>query len=267
MTSAPYDAALGDPRLRSHYGRVRGPFAFVDESYRSPSQNGPGFYTMTGSVIAHNRLIPTRRALLHVAGRSWHTNEIITTSPERIHRMNQVIASQTDNNTLIVSTPWESGSSASHRNACLETLVPELVRQGAQMVVLDASDEATETRDKRLVHALRADGTVPRHTQATHSTDDAEPLLWIADTIGWDFHRLVHTNQAEWTRDIGDVVAIKESTRAGWVDLGAMRAAAIAGVSAKSNLNVQATHLAEHAPEPTWRRPPRGRHNEGPTRM
>lgn len=266
MTSPAHDSALGDPQLRTHYGRVRGAFAFVDESYRPPGPDGPGFYTMTGALIAHDRLIPTRRALLHVAGRAWHTNEIVTTSPERIHRMNRAIAEHADNNTLVVSTPWESGSSAARRADCLGTLVPELVRQGAQMVVLDASDEATESRDKRIVHALRSDGTIPRHTQAAHSTDDAEPLLWIADTIGWNFQRLVHANQSEWTRDIGDVVAVKESSKAGWIDLGAMRAAALAGTGARSNLNTQAAQLRDHAPEPTWRRPARGRHNEGPTR-
>lgn len=227
MPDRPHEPVLGDPQLRGFYGRLRGKVAFIDESYRAPKADRPGFYSITGSLIDRDAMIETRRKLLTVTGgKTWHTTEALVHTPAVIGRMTQAIAVNVDSSTLVVSTPWTDGSAGQHRSTALRTLVAGLARQGASAIVLDSSREATESRDKAVIHAMRSSGEIPRNLAAVHSSDDVEALLWVPDTIGWTFNRLVTMNQAEWSKDLVDVVAVKDAERDGWVDLTTIQDAA-----------------------------------------
>lgn len=223
-----HNPAMGDPALRVLYGRVRGKVAFIDESYRAPRGGDVGFYTLTGSLLERDNMPAVRRALLKVTGgRPWHTTEALVDQPAVIARMTETIAVHANNSTLVVSTPWMDGSADHHRGLALRTLVAGLTRQGANLLVLDGSRPTTEARDRATIHAMRASGEIPRSTIAKHSSDDVEALLWLPDTVGWAFQRLVSVNEVKWTENLIDVVAVKEAAHDGWVDLTAMRAAAV----------------------------------------
>lgn len=239
----PGNPILGDPALRAYYGRARGLVAFIDESYRQPGPTGPGFYTATAALIDRDKMPAVRRALLTVTGgRAWHTNEAFETTPDLIGRMTAVIAEHADNNTLVVTTPWESGTSAVQRALCLRTLIPEVARQGCRLIVLDGLDEPGERRDLNLVRELRSRGTIGRDVVGVHSDDARESLLWVPDTVGWGFQRLVRANEPQWTNDLVDVVAVKEHERGGWVDLSALREAAGTG-GARPELDAQVAKI------------------------
>ena len=229
--------------------------AFVDESYQAPGPAGDGYYTVTGALVDRDRMVSARRALLRVTGgKPWHTTEAHRTSPAMIGRMTTAIATETYNNTLVVSTPWTEGSAATHRADSMRVLLTDLSRMGARVVVLDSMDATAQERDRRVVNTLRAQSAIARDTLMVYADDTKEALLWVPDTIGWSVGRLLVRDEHEWSRDLEDVVAVKESQHGGWVDLASVRsAAAVRGARAELEAQVAAIRSATFPATPPAR--------------
>ncbi|WP_337000560.1 MULTISPECIES: hypothetical protein [unclassified Microbacterium] len=84
----------------------------------------------------------------------------------------------------VVIQPCEGDRPERTRRACMERLLWELGRlEVVARVVFESRGAASDRRDMKLVHALRAKRVITARMRVDHVRGATEPLLWVPDAV------------------------------------------------------------------------------------
>jgi hypothetical protein len=174
--------------------------AFVDESFRDSR------YLLTAALVDPRdlrRLRQLMRGLLLPGQRELHFQK---EKPQRRRQLaDRIVAGGVQVNVYAADCDRRGQETA--RAACLRHLVNDLLTLDAHRLVLDSRRDR-DVFDARTIRA--ALGSLPSHTHLTYEhLENSEPLLWIADVIGW-----CHGAGGDWRRQVAPTVtAVIDCTR------------------------------------------------------
>lgn len=211
---------FSDPKLRVLYDNSSGPIAFIDESYRAPSQalEGNAFYILTAVVIARPRIVAVRDRLLEIAnGTKWHTTEVARVDGGRaaIVRMTEYLASCS---TSIVA--YRAGIPATDRFAeqaralCFRSLLTDLCVCGTLAlngaVVYERRRDTSQLQaDGRTISGLRRANGIHRALAVHPGSPASEFLLVAPDAVAWSTRQLTATNDKRFLEPLSRTSAIR----------------------------------------------------------
>ncbi len=192
-------------QLSDLYDRAQGTMvAFIDESYRAPSQaiGGGSFYLLTAVLFprAHLDAIRTSLETLSGGGR-WHTTDEAQTElgRERIIKMSAQIAKC---GAVVVaiqdSIPAGDKNAEAARERCFEVLLSQLCGSGSLdpdgLVVFERRrDSHQRNSDNATIRSLRREGRIPQSLLVHPASPADETLLYAPDIAAWALRR-AHTH-------------------------------------------------------------------------
>lgn len=213
---------LTDPALERLYGDVKGPVAFIDESYREPLRsNERPFYTMSAVIVGRDQGELIRDVLMDIPGsRYWHTTEAYRTEPGKrvIAEMIDYLAEAVDYNIITVQTEISREDPGMHqaREEALSALAKEVTRgQGDGAVRLLVAESRNkkfhpdgDNADARNIKRMRSAGTLDRSVHIHHTSPGKEPLLWAADLSVWAYRRQIAVGDKKWFAPLEDISTV-----------------------------------------------------------
>jgi hypothetical protein len=166
--------------------------AFVDESFRD------GRYLLTAALVDPRdlgRLRRVMRELLLPGQRELHFQK--EKPQRRRHLIDRVTAAGV--RASVYTAACDRRGQEAARAACLRQLVRDLLAVNAHRLVMDSRRE----RDRMDAATIRAVlGSAPSRTQLTYEhLENGEPLIWIADVVGW-----CHGAGGDWQRHVAPAV-------------------------------------------------------------
>ncbi|MDJ0318886.1 hypothetical protein [Arthrobacter antibioticus] len=213
---------LTDPALERLYGDVKGPVAFIDESYREPLRsNERPFYTMSAVIVGPTQGELIRDVLMDIPGsRYWHTTESYRTEPGKrvIAEMIDYLSEAVDYNIITVQTEISREDPGMHqaREESLSALAKEVTRgQGDGAVRLLVAESRNkkfhpdgDNADARNIKRMRSAGTLDRSVHIHHTSPGKEPLLWAADLSVWAYRRQIAVGDKKWFAPLEDISTV-----------------------------------------------------------
>jgi hypothetical protein len=179
------------------------PIAYVDESLSA----NRSLYTVTGVIVAPGAAWSIRRGLEELAGQHdasgrayFHAHH----ADERARaRVTSYLANHPGVRTIVtVRAPVEPGRTETARQQCLAELAGRVAQAGVRSMVLDdrwpghiAGSAQQKQNDQQTVDACRRAGLVPQEFLVRHADDRQQPLLWAADTLGWQVRRSIEHDE------------------------------------------------------------------------
>lgn len=188
--------ALDNDGLAEAYDNTSGLVAFIDETYRAPSQalKKSTFYILTAVVIERDRMAAVRAKLVEIAGGPrWHTRDEALTEEgrARIVKMTRYLASAA---TSVVAVHGEIPPADLHaeatRAACFDALLGDLCASGTLvpggLAVYDRRrDAGPQEVDRATISATRKRQSIHRNLQVRPGRPAREALLWMPDVVAW----------------------------------------------------------------------------------
>jgi hypothetical protein len=208
------DLHVGVGKLRRKYERIKGPVAFLDESYQAPKDSSHGqktFYVLTAVLVEVFNMEELRDGLKQIASRNrsdgrtyWHTTEALLEG--RLDDIKDMLGFLSDGDeacvvTHQVSVDDDDKDAERARLRCYHGLVKALSTKcdnwdPVRLFVLEERNEDhlmyTDDANHR---GLVQGGHVPRHVELAQTTPGCEPLLWLPDLVSSAYRRtLTHTD-------------------------------------------------------------------------
>lgn len=229
--------SLRDPRLAAIYHRIRGPVAFVDESYKIRAFPGERpFYAMSAVTFEAAAMDEVREVLTEIAqGRYWHTTEAFRQGRhDDIADMCSYVAERVEWNVVAVEATVGPQGMAAARQTCLAALTKEVTRgdgPGAvRLIVADKNkDTSLNLADQQTLSALRAAGQINPNVRLYHGRMGAEPLLWTADLVAWSTYRVLAVDDDRWIKPVQDVLTMIDAVSGTALNMNVPRGAAAQG--------------------------------------
>lgn len=208
------DLHVGVGKLLRKYERIKGPVAFLDESYQAPRDSSQGqmtFYVLTAVLVEVSDMEELRDGLKQIASRNrsdgrayWHTTEAL--HEERLDDIKDMLAFLSDGGeacvvTHQVSVDADDKDAEIARLRCYYGLVKALCTacddwEAVRLFVLEERNEDHLMHTDDANHrALVQGGHIPRHVELVQTTPGCEPLLWLPDVVCSAYRRtLTHTD-------------------------------------------------------------------------
>ncbi|QKJ24973.1 hypothetical protein HRU87_01865 [Aquiluna borgnonia] len=185
------------PKIFDRIARAKGPLAFIDESFRAPSQDHDSFYIVAAAVIDKAIVLEVRKELRRrVRHGTWHTTEAgrSQVGQQKIRELSAYLATVVKPVVVVVDQLQKSDRSAeAGRAKALRALLVELATEHVYLT-------GTVVYEKRIPGYMQAHddliiGQIRREKGAASSLNviglstKSEPLLWIPDIIAWAFRQ------------------------------------------------------------------------------
>jgi hypothetical protein len=208
------------PNLADRYATTTGPVVFVDETFQLPNTGHDPFYVVCAAVLPRDMIETARKTVsefsddtpIH-ASKLWedrHTESLriaVDLVAEASHRNHVVVKAAID--------PQDTTGEAA-RKECLQHLVTGLAKQqGAGLFVADSRNKPRLDRlDTESVHDLRTRGLISRDTALVHARPSEEPLLGMADVVGWTYRQVhIRSDRGHFYDGLRDVTTIHDLAR------------------------------------------------------
>lgn len=173
--------------------QTRGAHVFVDETKHRD-------YLMAATSVPADQVADVRHALRALLLAGSHR---IHFAHERPARRAQILATISCLDVRVTLHVAATRDHAAGRRACLGSVVDDVVRAEAALLVIER-DDSVERVDRRLVaDRLRGVSEPPRYL---HRSAREEPLLWISDAVAWCAQR-----DARWRRRIAPLVVAERA--------------------------------------------------------
>lgn len=198
------------------YAQAKGAAAaFIDESYRAPSQalGGNSFYVLTAVLFPRERLDSIRQQLRAIVGPGrWHTTEAARSEAgqARIVKMSSALA-RLGAVVMAIQDPIPASDKNAEgaRARCFEVLLSELCRTGSldaqgAVVFERRRDAAQQKADNHTINMLRRGGKIPETLYVTPASPADESLLWAPDVASWAVRRHHTHNELEFVQPLND---------------------------------------------------------------
>ncbi|MEU4385434.1 hypothetical protein [Promicromonospora sp. NPDC023805] len=157
--------------------------AWVDESMRAARDGREGLYLLAAVVAdpsACDAMRETLRALLLRGAQRLHWRD---ETVDRRLKIASAIGAQDVALVVVVGAPIDHRRQERARAICMERLLYELDQVGVRQVFLESRHDALNTRDIRLVDALRIRGSISRTIVVNFALPKLEPMLWAPDAV------------------------------------------------------------------------------------
>lgn len=162
---------------------MAGRHAYVDESC-------PGDYLVMCSLVASSDATAVRQAmrgLLLPRQRSIHMKD--ERKGARQDRIIRTVCALDLGVTIYSARPADHRGQSGARDACLQRLAADSVRNEVDRMILDRSD-ATKKRDAQSIRTgATSAGARGVPFSYDHLSRHDEPLLWVPDVVGWCYAR------------------------------------------------------------------------------
>ncbi|MFM2185051.1 MAG: hypothetical protein RIS55_699 [Actinomycetota bacterium] len=161
-------------------------WAFVDESKEKK-------YTLVATIIPGAHLVKTRKAMRALLAPGQTRIHFKNESPQRRRKILAAIS------LLIHQNLYSTSSRPKNKDArteCLESLIPELLRNGVTKIVFEA-DESLVQAERRYLAAVISQLPEGQELMFEHLAPRQEPCLWIPDAVAWSVQR-----GGEWSRKV-----------------------------------------------------------------
>lgn len=181
--------------------------AWVDESMH-PCGGGlaEGIYLLAATIAAPAECDRIR----------WDLRELLIGRNERLHwrdetaeRRRQIaaaIGSLELVHTVVVGAPLDEHKQERARRLCMELLLIELDRCGVRQVWVESRKATQNSRDLRMLDAVRNKGVIGAGLHLDFALPKAEPMLWLPDAVAGAVG-LAHRHEDLQPRDLlGDKV-------------------------------------------------------------
>ena len=73
------------------------------------------------------------------------------------------------------------------RHWAVEALLVDMCALGGQRLVIECREASQDERERRLIAAAVQRGAAPADLSYSHLRARDEPLLWVADAVGWAY--------------------------------------------------------------------------------
>lgn len=210
------DLHVGVGALRRKYKRLKGPVAFLDETYQAPKDSSQGqktFYVFTAVLVNPSAMEELRKGMVEIASRNspddgriyWHTTEALRDG--RTTDIRHMLEFLSDGDEVCVVThavevdPDDRDAERARRH-CYHGLVTALTSscdewEAVRLFVLEERHEITLMHTDDINHrALIIENRIPRHVELVQTTPGCETLLWLPDLVGYSFRRTItHRDQ------------------------------------------------------------------------
>lgn len=209
---------------RQRYSRVRGMIAFVDESYRTATNQDykakkgqaviyeSPFYTLGAVVIDSKDLKWSRNELINdikdlTEDTYWHTVEVYSDNSKRwmIEEMTERIAERIHPALITVQAtvhPEDKSTLDIARNECIGAMAYNLgAFYNVQLMVMESRARVEPQADRNDIKALSrvmAEGILPQRFSMVHASPSDEKLLIMADILSWSFRRELAVGDKEY---------------------------------------------------------------------
>lgn len=171
--------------------------AAVDESYRT------GRYLMGVAWVGHEVAGATRASLrrllmpgqreLHIKGENDARRRLL---------IDRVASSPAELRVYVASCGRREQERV--REMCLARIVEDLVEVGGRRLILDTRD-GRDRKDALTIRRVNAELALGRRVEWAHVESAQEPLVWLADVVGWAFGA-----GGDWRRRLGGSVSCIE---------------------------------------------------------
>lgn len=158
--------------------------AWVDESMHVAGRSlDEGVYLLAATVadIDHVAEIRDRlRSLLMGKNQRLHWRD---ESSKRRRTIAATIAEYEIAHTVVIGTPLNQHKQERARRICMELLLMELDRRGVQQVWIESRKTNQDSRDLKMVDAVRSKSLISAALRLDFAQPTAEPMLWIPDAV------------------------------------------------------------------------------------
>lgn len=181
-------------------GRLRaakGPLAFVDESFRSPSEAKDSFYILCATVIPRGNIFRVRNELRDLVGKSYfHATELGRSDQGQmiLRKVAHYLAKEVKPVLVLIEQlpksdrDAETGRERATRALWKELSESELYVTGTVVYErrMRGAQDASDLRILKTLKRLRLPGN---QLNVLSAATKNEPLLWMPDLVAWAFRQ------------------------------------------------------------------------------
>ena len=194
-------------------GRIRaakGPLAFVDESFLSPSEDADTFYILGAVVIEKSKVFAVRKELREIVGDDYfHATEFGRTDYGRmiIRRMAAMLARQTQPILVVLDQLEKKDRDAElARELATRGLWKELAENELYLtgtVIYEGRLRGNQHRqDLRIFRDLKKENLPGSKLRVLGLPTKREPLLWAPDLVCWAFRQAYHEGNPSYFQEL-----------------------------------------------------------------
>lgn len=190
---------FGLPRLGllDKVALARGPIAFIDESFLSPSQATDSYYILTAAVVEKKRVLEIRQRLRDiVGGSSWHTTDAGRSERgrQKIRELNSYLAQNVLPVIVVIEQLDETDKNAEvGRAQSVRVLLEELAKNHLYVtgtVVYESRIPGyMQNNDEREFEKIAKSNSSASKLKVFGLASKKEPMLWAPDLIGWSYRQ------------------------------------------------------------------------------
>lgn len=198
------------PPIFDKIGKSRGPLAFLDESFRTASEDHESFYILCAVVVDRAEVVSFRRELENLANAvRWHTTEMGRSDEgrQKIRRMARLIASYSK---VVIALSSHLQETDRAGELARSTLTKKLLDDLAENHMYSTGTVVYEkrvpgemrVRDEALFTEIaKGDSPASRLTFWGLASKN-EPLLWAPDLVAWAFRQAYDKGDESFFQDL-----------------------------------------------------------------
>ena len=198
------------PPIFDKIGKSRGPLAFLDESFRTASEDQDSFYILCAVVVDKKEVIELRRELRNLAGSArWHTTEVGRSDEgrQKIRQMARLIASFSTVVIALSSQLQEKDRGGElARSILTKTLLDELAQNHLYMTGTVVFEKRVpgemRARDEALFSQISRGESPASKLSFWGLASKNEPLLWAPDVVAWCFRQAYYKQDESFFQDL-----------------------------------------------------------------
>jgi hypothetical protein len=206
------------PRLRllDKVALARGPLAFIDESFLSPSQAADSYYILTAAVVEKKRVLEVRQNLRRLVGENtWHTTDAGRSDRGR-QKIRELCAYLARSVVPVVVVIEQLESSDKNAEAGRAKAIRVLLAELAQNHMYLTGTVVYETRipgymqnqDERIFEGIAKGSSSAARLKVFALASKKEPLLWAPDLIGWAYRHAYSNNDDSFFQELAKVAKV-----------------------------------------------------------
>lgn len=198
------------PRIFDKLSRAKGPIAFLDESFLTPSQGDDSFYILCAVVVDKSEVGQLRRGLAQLAGSTtWHTSQAGRTEVgrQKIRQLARLIAESSLSVIAVVEElePEDAKGEFARADATqklLSALAENYIYQTGTVIYEKRVPGEMRARDEAVLKKIAQGNSPASKLNIWGLAAKDEPLLWAPDLVAWCFRQAYFEKDDSFFQDL-----------------------------------------------------------------
>lgn len=198
------------PPIFDKIGKSRGPLAFLDESFKTASEDQESFYILCAVVVDKSEVVNLRRDLANLVGSArWHTTEAGRNDAgrQKIRQMARLIASYS-RVVIALSSHLQEADKAGElaRSILTRKLLDELAQNYMYLTGTVVYEKRVpgkmRVQDQALFSQIAKGDSPASKLSFWGLASKNEPLLWAPDLVAWCFRQAYYNQDESFFQDL-----------------------------------------------------------------